>query len=864
MACGIPSIYSNWVGQLQFAKHKGLPVKIKGLIDAEIKNEKIGGEYCEPDFTDLASVMRESYNNYNFHKENAMEDSVEIRENFNWNRVANLASKILEKRMDDITDIEYLETNMLKIPEEFVFVTTGDIGYMPVIEKLVHSILEFSNSKIIVYGVDCDVPFDYPNLIKRRIDPPKRSEHDKWYWKQYACIESTKEGYEHFVWIDGDAVISYNFDNIKKYFKEIENYPISDIHINEEFFGMYEHDGKEESQLFNERVSELWGIKRPQIPIMHICMYIYNKKCDWWFQEIIDEYNAIDLKDYKKYFLWNDEGVDNVLRWKYNFQKHLPVSNFDTSSYDGDFGDTNETLHQFYKFWNEDGPQNFNRIYGYQFIPEDKSDIIYFHGNKDTDISQKMVEFIRLQRDGNFHQSFSFYTGKYKIENFDHVYGILGGTYDVAMKYGWPSAIFHEIYNLKDYYHNRKKMIHDGDIVVDVGGNIGVFTRCAYQEGASNVISFEPDRRYFELLKLNSDPRTILFNAAVSDNIGKIRIYESSHLGGTTIFDEGSEVDSYDVRSYTLDHLFETKLVDKIDFLKVDIEGAEIKAFEGISDENLRKVKTIGMEYHHRALKYDEELRSNLINRLNSLGFDSHLSFLGDNKELQMIYFTKMETANTLDAIANLHGTDKSYFMHNYCVKYEKYLPFNRDDELKIMEIGVLRGESVKMWRDYFHKSQIVGIDITPECKQYEEERISIEIGSQSDGGFLDGVVEKHGPFDMIIDDGSHMNLDVIFSFEHLFNSIKSGGVYIIEDCATSYWNDFDGGFREEGTSIEHCKNLVDDVNFNGLEYDTNGKFHRYRKESDMIPFSLESQPSCRVDIESINFLNGIIIITKR
>jgi hypothetical protein len=49
---------------------------------------------------------------------------------------------------------------------------------MPVIEKLVKSINEFSKHKIIVYGIDCDVPFDNPSMIKRRLNVPYHSEYD--------------------------------------------------------------------------------------------------------------------------------------------------------------------------------------------------------------------------------------------------------------------------------------------------------------------------------------------------------------------------------------------------------------------------------------------------------------------------------------------------------------------------------------------------------------------------------------------------------------------------------------------------------------------------------------------------------------
>ena len=86
---------------------------------------------------------------------------------------------------------------------------------------------------------------------------------------------------------------------------------------------------------------------------MHVCMYVYNKSCKWWFEEIIKSYMVIDLNQYLKYYKWNDEGIDNAMRWKRGFSKHLPLSNFDTSSYDGDEGFTKETLNHFYKFWNE-------------------------------------------------------------------------------------------------------------------------------------------------------------------------------------------------------------------------------------------------------------------------------------------------------------------------------------------------------------------------------------------------------------------------------------------------------------------------------------------------------------------------------
>ena len=619
MSCGTPSIYSDWGGQLQFAQNKGIPVKISHMRNANITDVDVNGEYCEPDFEDLKDKMLDAYNNYEDYKKRSVEESKLIHDEFNWNRVAQDASNILIKHL---------------LPH--VFVTTCDLNYMPITEKLVKSLNEFSDSKIIVYGVNCDVPFDYPNLIKRRIDPPVHSEHDKWYWKQYACIESLNEDFEKFVWVDGDIITTHNIDNIGKYFNQVENYPISDIHRQEEFFGIYDNN---EKQLFNENISKKLNIQRT-LPFMHVCLYVYNKKCKWWFEEIIKTYKSVKLENYKKYFLWNDEGIDNLLRWEYGYRKHLPLSNFDTSEcYSvGKIG--NQTLNNFHTFWNEDGEQNFNEVFGYQHIPKDKSNIIYFHGNKILAVADEMIEYIKMIRDNSFYRSEYFYTDVYKLENFGKIKEIEGGTLEIASKYGFQLGIYHEIYNLREYYKNREKAIHEGDVVVDLGGNMGIFNRWAYNEGASEVISFEPDKRYFKLLQLNSDPRSVLFNAAVSDTMGTINLYETEHYGGSNIFGNPYDQSGYPVRSYTLDYLFET-LIDKIDFLKVDIEGAEHKVFNGISDENLMKIRTIAMEYHHSNTNYNEELRDKFIQRLNKLGFNSYLLFLGTNNDLQMIYFTR-------------------------------------------------------------------------------------------------------------------------------------------------------------------------------------------------------------------------------
>jgi FkbM family methyltransferase len=418
-------------------------------------------------------------------------------------------------------------------------------------------------------------------------------------------------------------------------------YPLSDVHVQDEFVGFYDN-GK--SQLFNENLCELYGgvCKNLMYPFDHACLYIYNESCQWFFEKIIEIYKEIPLNEYKKYLLWNDEGIHNLLKWKHNSVKKLPLSNFDVSGYDGDNGDMKSQMKDFYTFWEKEGPYNFGRIYGYQYIPKDKSQILYFHGNKNSDVADRMIQYIKYIRDNNFFRSESFWTDEYELKNLGNIKNVEGGTMDIANKYGWDYAIYHEIYNLQDYYNDKIKRINEGDIVVDLGANIGIFNRWAYSEGAGLVISFEPDRRYFKLLKKNAHPNSILFNAAMSDTIGETNIFESNHLGGSNIFVSNTQnIIHYPVRTYSLDYLFESKLIDRIDFLKIDTEGAEQLIMKGISHENLMKVKTISMEYHHAHLGFDDDLRHQLISRLNSLGFNSYLLHLGSNNQLQLLYFWK-------------------------------------------------------------------------------------------------------------------------------------------------------------------------------------------------------------------------------
>jgi len=124
------------------------------------------------------------------------------------------------------------------------------------------------------------------------------------------------------------------------------------------------------------------------------------------------------------------------------------------------------------------------------------------------------------------------------------------------------------------------------------------------------------------------------------------------------------------------------------------------------------------------------------------------------------------------------------------------------------------------MWKAFFPKSQIFGIDIYDKSHQ-DENRIKTFKGSQADTEFLKRVVEEIGHIDIVIDDGSHYNEHVITSFNFLFPLLSINGIYAVEDTQTSY-KTFVHGQQWDGstdlaapqTSMNFFRSLVHGLNY--------------------------------------------------
>lgn len=145
----------------------------------------------------------------------------------------------------------------------------------------------------------------------------------------------------------------------------------------------------------------------------------------------------------------------------------------------------------------------------------------------------------------------------------------------------------------------------------------------------------------------------------------------------------------------------------------------------------------------------------------------------------------------------------------HYLPIYERHLAQYRRKRFKMLEIGVFGGGSLDMWREYFGPRAIIfGIDINPECEKLNTPQTPVRIGSQADPGLLKSVVSEMGGLDVVLDDGSHRGKHQWASFETLFPLLNEGGLYIIEDCHTSYWWRY--GARKSAIGL--AKQIIDDM----------------------------------------------------
>jgi hypothetical protein len=144
-----------------------------------------------------------------------------------------------------------------------------------------------------------------------------------------------------------------------------------------------------------------------------------------------------------------------------------------------------------------------------------------------------------------------------------------------------------------------------------------------------------------------------------------------------------------------------------------------------------------------------------------------------------------------LSRLADECGTDKGPSAHAFTQYYEGFFTPLRDRPIRFFEIGVDKGYSLRLWEKYFPKAEIFGADIVDKSV-FDSARVHTGIADQSDRAALARFVARFGPtFDVILDDGGHTMRQQQISFGFLFRCVKPGGLYIIEDVHTSFYDLF-------------------------------------------------------------------------
>lgn len=196
-------------------------------------------------------------------------------------------------------------------------------------------------------------------------------------------------------------------------------------------------------------------------------------------------------------------------------------------------------------------------------------------------------------------------------------------------------------------YERQGCFIRPGDVVLDVGANVGVFSRRAEERGASRVIALEPVTPTHDVCVLNRGPKTEIYKLGLSDvtSFPEFVLHTNfTHIGGGSSMTPGETreiIHRERALCLNVNEFFDSGLFDRVDFLKVDIEGGEYGVFREIRDEHLLKMRCVALELHS-IFDDVQEYQDALVARLQSLGFFTFVLYYGD-KFLRTITAWKKE-----------------------------------------------------------------------------------------------------------------------------------------------------------------------------------------------------------------------------
>ncbi len=211
---------------------------------------------------------------------------------------------------------------------------------------------------------------------------------------------------------------------------------------------------------------------------------------------------------------------------------------------------------------------------------------------------------------------------------------------------------------------------------------------------------------------------------------------------------------------------------------------------------------------------------------------------------------------DSLDELALKYRTDKGSKYHGYTKVYARYFDPIRMEVKHFLELGIgdinslnREGQSALMWQEYFLNAKVVVVDNdNSKCESIRQLGMTAYHLSQDDP-----ILINQGPFDIIVDDASHQKDLTVNTFRNLWQTIKPGGYYVIEDVvAPAFWGAWGGSDNVfESPFLSYFFEIAKNINLQKVR-----NFPDSVKGRDTVDVVLQ-------DMESITFSNGLIIMKK-
>jgi len=246
----------------------------------------------------------------------------------------------------------------------------------------------------------------------------------------------------------------------------------------------------------------------------------------------------------------------------------------------------------------------------------------------------------------------------YSLSNLQTDYAEVFGNKLFLSKKGLALSISH--YGTYEELESKimEEKIEMGNIVVDVGANIGLHTlnMARIVGNTGQVFAFEPDPSNFEILKknvkINNYKNIILEQKAVGDKHGRTTLYQSDHPGKHRIFPQTEQAKSeIQVELTNLDNYFDSDMIDKINFIKIDVEGLEFSVLKGMKNilKNSKKIKILFEFMPENTM----EVGFTPIELLNYLTSNDFKLYCMDDKTKKLLYVSNNEEIVKLCSTTN-------------------------------------------------------------------------------------------------------------------------------------------------------------------------------------------------------------------